>query len=412
MSRVLRRLVLAGGCVATVVTVAALAPVGFAGAAPAGPTMAVGQPVGKVAPGFHASCGAAGPGRARCLSQYRPSTRTGRGAAAAVPPAGYGPADLMSAYKVPASTSTKTVAIVDAFGYPTAESDLAVYRRTFGLPACTVASGCLRIVNQDGAPGPLPEPDFGWAVESALDLQAASAACPTCRLLLVEGNDNLEGALAAATDTAVRLGASVVSNSYGADESNGLQPLEASYDNHPGVPILASSGDFGFGIPSWPAVLPNVIAVGGTTLNRAGDSRGWTEQAWSGAGSGCSAWYDKPAWQHDPNCQMRTTADISADADPDTGLAIYDTFEMDPNDAWLVVGGTSAASPYVAGLIASTGYPQRVTGSSIYAKPASAFYDAVGGSNGFCGEDYLCTGLPGYDAPTGRGTPHGLAAFR
>jgi subtilase family serine protease len=318
----------------------------------------------------------------------------------------------MSAYHLPTGTSRKTVAIVDAFGYPTAEADLAMYRRTFGLPACTVASGCLRIVNQDGAPGPLPDGDFGWALESALDLQAASAACPTCGLLLVEGNDNSLEALAAATDTAVRLGASVVSNSYGTDENNGLQTFEASYNNHPGVPILASSGDFGFGIPSWPAVLPNVIAVGGTTLNRAGNRRGWTEQAWSGAGSGCSAWYDKPAWQRDPNCQMRTTADISAVADPDTGLAVYDTFDIDPSNAWLIVGGTSAASPFVAGLIAATGHPERVTGRTIYAKPASAFYDAVGGSNGFCGGDYLCTGLPGYDAPTGRGTPNGLAAFR
>jgi hypothetical protein len=394
-----------------VLTVAALTPAGMAGAAPSAPIKVVGQPAGKVAPGYHASCAVAGSGRARCLSQYRPSTRTGRAAPAALPAAGYGPADLTSAYQLPATTSTRTVAIVDAFGYPTAEADLAVYRRTFGLPPCTVASGCLRIVNQDGSPSPLPDGDFGWAIESALDLQVTSAACPTCRLLLVEGNDNSFEALAAATDTAVRLGASVVSNSYGADESNGLQPFDASYNNHPGVPILASSGDFGFGIPSWPAVLPNVIAVGGTSLTRASNSRGWTEQAWSGAGSGCSAWYDKPAWQHDPNCPMRTTADISAVADPDTGLAVYDTFGIDPSFAWLVVGGTSAASPFLAGLIAAAGHPQRVTGQSIYAEPGAAFYDAVGGSNGFCGEDYLCTGLPGYDAPTGRGTPHGLAAF-
>ncbi len=407
MIRTLRRLAPAG---AGVVTVAALALVGFAGQAPAAPTTATGQPAGKVAPGFHASCAVAGPGQARCLSQYHSSSRTGRATTAAAPPAGYGPADLASAYNLPTGTSTKTIAIVDAFGYPTAEADLAVYRQTFGLPACTVASGCLRIVNQDGAPSPLPAGDFGWAIESALDLQAASAACPTCRLLLVEGDDNSFEALAAATDTAVRLGASVVSNSYGADENNGLQPFEASYNNHPGVPILASSGDFGFGIPSWPAVLPNVIAVGGTTLTRARNARGWTEQAWSGAGSGCSAWYDKPAWQHDPNCPMRTTADVAAVADPDTGLAVYDTYLFGPG-TWLIVGGTSAASPFIAGVIASTGHPERVTGGSIYAKPASAFYDTVGGSNGFCGEDYLCTGLPGYDAPTGRGTPHGLAAF-
>jgi hypothetical protein len=417
MNALLRRLLVAGIVTVVVAGLAALAPP--ATAAPASPATAAaaagaGAGAAPAATGpaaYRRACGVAAAGAARCLARYRHATAARGGAVAAALPAGYGPADLRSAYKLPATTSTKTVAVILAFDYPKAEADLAVYRQTFGLPACTKASGCFRKVNQDGRAKPLPVGDPGWAVEAALDLQMASAGCPTCKLLLVEGTDPTFDALATAVNTAVRLGASVVSNSYGADEGGGFGPFEAAYD-HPGVPILASSGDFGFTTASVPAVLPTVIAVGGTTLTRAGNGRGWTERVWGGAGSGCSAWYDKPAWQHDPNCQLRTTADISAVADPETGVAVYDTYGLGPDNGWLIVGGTSASSPFLGGVIASTGHPERVSAASLYGKPASAFYDVVGGSNGFCGGDYLCTGLPGYDAPTGLGTPHGLAAFR
>jgi hypothetical protein len=393
-----RRLMLTGLAVATAVV--GLIP----GSVPGASAAPVTRP--------HAACGAAGPGQARCYAQYRTGrpVHSGRSAAAALPE-GYGPADLKSAYALPATTSTKTVAVVLAFDYPSAAADLAVYRSTYGLPACTAASGCFRKLNQDGAAAPLPEPDEGWALEAALDLQMVSAACPTCHLLLVEANDNFFESLAAAVDSAVAAGASVVSNSYGGDESGGDAAIEPSF-NHPGVPVLASSGDFGFTAAQTPAAFPSVIAIGGTSLTRNTSARGWTEQVWNGAGSGCSAWHDKPAWQHDPNCQMRTTADISAVADPDTGVAVYDTFGFTPDTAWLVLGGTSVSSPFLAGVIGSTGHPELVTARKLYAARASAYNDVVGGSNGFCGEDYLCTGLPGYDAPSGRGTPRGLTAFR
>lgn len=402
MGRRLNRLVLAG--LAAAATAAALAPTA-ASAAPVKPGPTPNKAV-------RAACGAAQPGHARCLAQYRAGrpVHSGRSAAAALPD-GFGPADLKSAYALPATTSTKTVAVVLAFDYPSAEADLAVYRSTFGLPACTAASGCFRKVNQQGLAAPLPEADPGWALEAALDLQMVSASCPTCKLILVEGDDNSFEALAAAVDTAVRIGASVVSNSYGGDESGFDATVEASY-NHPGTPILASSGDFGFTTAQTPAALPGVIAIGGTSLVRDGSSRGWSEQVWGGAGSGCSAWHDKPSWQHDPNCQMRTTADISAVADPATGVAVYDTFGIPADQAWLILGGTSVSSPFLAGVIASTGHPEKVTAQRLYAKKASVFNDVVGGSNGFCGDDYLCTGLPGYDAPSGRGTPRGLAAFQ
>ncbi len=304
----------------------------------------------------------------------------------------------------------QTVALVDAFDNPNAEADLAVYRRTFGLPACTTASGCFRKVNQRGAAAPLPAPDAGWGVEVALDLQTVSAACPKCHLLLVESDDDSLASLAAGVDTAVRLGATEVSNSYGTDEFNGMDAFQASY-THPGVPITVSSGDLGFTTAQFPAVLTSVIAVGGTSLVRAHNTRGWSESAWAGAGSGCSAWIDKPSWQHDAHCQLRTVSDLSAVADPATGLAVYNTYGLGPDTGWIVVGGTSASSPFVAGVLALAGNGRRINNaSSLYAHHRSLF-DVTGGSNGFCGGDYLCTGRPGYDAPTGWGTPDGIGAL-
>jgi subtilase family serine protease len=362
----------------------------------------------------HACAVTTAPGYARCFAAVRPGSaghyRTTRTAAA--PPTGYGPADLASAYglgPVRNNGAGRTIAIVDAFDNPRAEADLAVYRRTFGLPACTTGNGCFRKVNQRGTASPLPAGDPGWGVEIALDLQAASAACPRCRLLLVEGDDPQVANLAAAVDTAVRLHATVVSNSYGLDEWGGMRAYQASY-NHPGVAITVSSGDFGFTAAQFPAVLRTVVAVGGTALRRTTAGRGWSESAWFGSGSGCSAWIAKPSWQKDPNCQMRTTADVSAVADPDTGLAVYDTYGLGSDNGWIVVGGTSASAPFVAGVIALGPAPGRyATAQRFYSRPKT-LRDVVGGSNGFCGGDYLCTGLPGYDAPTGLGTPKGIVS--
>jgi subtilase family serine protease len=184
----------------------------------------------------------------------------------------------------------------------------------------------------------------------------------------------------------------------------------AAHYVHPGTSIVASSGDYGFGPASFPAVLGNVISVGGTTLTKAPTTtRGWTEQAWAGASSACSAYIAKPAWQKDKHCSMRTVADVSAVADPNTGLAIYDTFGLGDNNGWLVVGGTSLSSPLIAAMITRSGHEIDDAGY-IYAH-TSALYDPVGGSNGYCDNDYLCTGKKGYDAPTGAGSPHGLGAL-
>jgi len=202
-----------------------------------------------------------------------------------VPATCLSPAQLRSAYNITGmGHSTTTVAIVDAFAYPQAEADLAAYRAQFLLPPCTVASGCLRIVNQTGGTTPPAVVDFGWDVEQGLDLAMVSAMCPNCKILLVQTNDNFNSNLGAGVNEAVALGAHVVSNSYGGGEL-GSQSNEWEY-NHPGVAITASTGDSGYGA-QFPATSPHVTAVGGTTLNMNGNSR-MSETVWGGARSGCS----------------------------------------------------------------------------------------------------------------------------
>ncbi|WP_043665077.1 S53 family peptidase [Streptomyces xylophagus] len=382
-------------------------------------------------------CGTARPGYARCLSRLRPgaahkkaATATPDGAASL--PAGYGPADLQSAYglgpAIAAGGGTgMTVAVVDAYDDPTAEADLAVYRSTYGLPPCTTANGCFTKTNQSGAASPLPVANGSWAVETSLDLQAASAACPACHITLVEGDSASLPALAAAENTAVALGANAVSNSYSAAENSTTSTYASAYD-HPGVAITASSGDSGYQLAApFPADLPTVTAVGGTTLTPAtSTARGWSETAWalnakgSAAGSACSAWFDKPSWQHDTACPGRTVADVSADADPATGYAVYDTtpnpYGITPG--WFIVGGTSASSPFIAGVYALAGNTGQIDDASrLYARRRH-LHDISGGSVSTKGENqdcpttsYLCTALSGYDAPTGLGSPNGTAGF-
>jgi subtilase family serine protease len=353
-------------------------------------------------------CGPAQPGYVRCFAQVRADVHNVPTLAG--PSEGYGPADLRDAYGLPATGAAhQTIAIVDAGDDPAAEADLAVYRQTYGLPPCTTENGCFKKVNQRGDATPLPE-DWGWGLEISLDLDMASAACPSCSILLVEADDPTIPGVADAVDTAVRLGATVVSNSYGVDEVNGIDRYAAAY-RHPGVAIVASSGDFGYGVPSFPAVLDSVVAVGGTSLVKADNARGWTESVWEFASSGCSAWFAKPAWQHDPNCPGRMVADVAAVADPETGPAVFDSYD---GYDWTVVGGTSAAAPYIAGVIGLGGHAELFGDASGLYTATSGLNDVAAGTNAGrtdCGGDYLCTGLAGYDGPTGNGTPAGLSAF-
>jgi N-acetylneuraminic acid mutarotase len=351
-------------------------------------------------------------GQARCFALVRSDIKPlVSPAGPAVTPNGYGPADLQGAYKLPsaAAGAGQTVAIVDAFDDPTAEADLATYRAQYGLPPCTTANGCFSKVNQNGAAAPLPTPDVGWAQEISLDLDMVSAACPQCHILLVEGNDNSFDNLAASVNTAASLGAKYISNSYG---SNGEDPSETAYDsfyNHPGVVVTASTGDGGYGT-SYPATAPGVTAVGGTSLTQDTSPRGWSEAAWAGAGSGCSTVEPKPSFQTDAGCPRRSIADVSSVADPQTGVAVYDSYQF---QGWSVFGGTSASSPLIASVYALGGTPAAGSNpeSYPYANPGS-LYDVTTGDNGTCTPAYLCTAGAGFDGPTGLGTPNGTAAFR
>ena len=327
--------------------------------------------------------------------------------AAAATPSGYGPADIRAAYNLSNTTSgAKTVAVVDAYNDPTAESDLATYRSTYGLPACTTANGCFRKVSQTGSTTRLPRTDAGWAQEISLDLDMVSAACWDCHILLVEASTPSFANLGTAVNYAAKQpGVVAISNSYGGSDSSAT----SAYD-HPGIAITASTGDSGYGVQS-PASFPTVVAVGGTSLTRSSTTRGWTESAWSGAGSGCSTINAKPSWQTAvTQCAKKANADVSAVADPKTGVAVYDSTAYQGSSGWMVFGGTSASAPVVASVYAlsrnTAGYPASYT----WAHPGG-LNDVTTGSNGSCSPALWCTAVNGWDGPTGLGTPNGISAF-
>jgi hypothetical protein len=326
---------------------------------------------------------------------------------------GYGPSQLQSAYNIASAAASSggnaTVALVDAFDYPSAASDLATYRSAAGLPAANFTK-----VNQNGQASPLPSPapaSDDWTLEEALDIDMVSAVCPNCHIVLVEAQDDQGTGLYTAENTAASM-AGYISNSWGGTDDSSDSTFDPNF-NHPGTVITASAGDSGFGA-IYPATSRFVVSVGGTTLNTASNSRGWTESVWgsssggSGTGSGCSSWESKPTWQTDTGCSRRTDNDIAADADPSTGVAVYDTSNGD--GGWNEVGGTSASSPMIAAMYALAGNAGSTPAQDIYQHTGNLF-DVTSGADGSCSPSYLCTAGTGYDGPTGWGTPNGLAAF-
>jgi len=323
-------------------------------------------------------------------------------------PSGLGPADIQSAYKLDATKgSGATIAIIDAYNYPNAESDLAAYRTKYGLPACTKANGCLKIVNQNGQTSPLPANSPAgddWSVEAALDLDSASAACPNCKLILIEANDDQSDGLFIAQNAAAAMGATVASNSWGGPD-DGNSPSYETYFNHPGTGYFVASGDNGNtgSSPDYPSTSAYVTGVGGTSLVKSSSgTRGWTEGAWNGAGSSCSKLIAKPSYQTSSACAKRAAADVSAVADPNTGVAVYNA----ANGGWIVVGGTSAACPIVAAIYALTGHGNAGPGYA-YAH-ATSYFDVTSGKNGSC-SGAMCNAGAGWDGPTGIGSPNGAA---
>jgi hypothetical protein len=301
--------------------------------------------------------------------------------AAAIP--GLHPADLQSAYGLPSLNAGATVAVVDAYDNPTAESDLAVYRAAFGLPACTSTNGCFRKVNQRGQTSSYPAANVGWAQETALDLEMVSAACPRCAILLVEADSALIDDLGAGVDTAAAYGAAAISNSYYAIEWKQESDEDVHY-RHNRIAVTASSGDRGY--PSYPAASRYVTAVGGTTL--AGGPGNWTESPWKYTGHGCSKMIWRPRWQPGP-CRGRSAVDMAAVADPQTGVATFST----QGGGWFVAGGTSVGAPLVAAAYALSGVP---------AGPWYSYYRPQG---------FHAIGGGGYQPITGLGSPNGVVSL-
>jgi hypothetical protein len=365
-------------------------------------------------------CAPAKKGQFTCFALRRTDVASAKGVLPSTVPAGYGPGDLASAYNLPSNGGAgATVALIDAYDDPNAEADLAVYRTQFGLPACTTANGCFSKVDETGGTA-YPPADPGWSGEISLDLDMVSAVAPAAHILLVEANTANFADLGASVDEAVSLGADYVSNSYGTSYTStpgsGEDPSETTamdpYYNHPGVAVVASSGDGAYGV-AYPAASQYVTSVGGTSLVQDSSTRGWSESVWNdsygGGGSGCSVYEPKPSFQTDTGCANRTVTDVSAVADPATGVSVYDSYQA---TGWQVYGGTSAASPIIAAVYADAGTPAAGTypNSYPYASPGS-LNDVTTGSNGTCTPAYLCTAGPGYDGPTGLGTPDGAAAF-
>ena len=331
---------------------------------------------------------------------------------------GFDPQDLQSAYRIPISGGeTQTIALVDAYGYPTAEEDLAKYRERYGLPPCTKANGCFKKVNQEGVEDNYPPDKEGWETESALDIEMASAACPHCHIMLAEANSSFGESLRETVDTAARLGATEISNSYGSFEQfcgNECENEAPSYD-HPGILITVSAGDGGYDnyerggdSPNFPADLPSVVAVGGTVLRRADNARGWTEEVWSGGGSGCAKLWPKPIWQTDTGCSGRMSDDVAAVAACESPVSTYAKGQK----GWEDICGTSVSSPLVAGIEAhASEYSRSLPGADAFYEDPEALFDVTAGSNGTCTPPathaYYCHAGVGYDGPTGNGSPDG-----
>jgi subtilase family serine protease len=329
---------------------------------------------------------------------------------ASAPAAGaLSPTQVRAAYGLTGIDSTRTVAIVDAYGYTNLARDLATYRSYYNLPACPLGT-CLTIMNQTGG-STLPAMDLGWAQEQALDVDAVSATCPSCKILVVQANSASIADLGAAVSTAAKqAGVVAISNSYGGGDLS-----DATYGapyNHPGIAITASTGDNGYKGASFPASSAYVTAVGGTSLSMSGTTR-VSETVWSGSGSGCSSYNTAlaVAAPFATGCAKRAMADVSAAANPSTGgLAVYYP-SSSTSSTWGQFGGTSESSPIIASVyaLAGSGY----SNATPYTQGTSGnLHDVTSGSNArHCPVSQWCKARTGWDGPTGLGTPNGTGAF-
>jgi subtilase family serine protease len=362
-------------------------------------------------------------------------------------PTGYNPVQFHTGYNLPCTVGGTTalsvcssvttyggqvIGIVDAYNDPTVASDLKTYDSTEGIAPCpqgslNISSACLTVVNQKGGTS-LPRTNSGWALEISLDVQTAHEICQTCKILLVEASSNSFSNLGTAVNEAAALGATEISNSYGGGESSG-ETSNDWYYTHLGIAVTVSSGDTGNAV-EYPAASPDVVSVGGTSLNLNSVSNTYSsESAWSSGGSGCSAYETANSWQTavsdwSSTASSTTTgcgtkrgiADVSADADPNTGASVYDSTKYNGQSGWWQVGGTSLSSPLTAAVFAlAGGTPAGMNAQSVpYSKFTSGTsgnsHDVTTGSNGVCGT-IMCNAATGYDGPTGLGTPNGTGGY-
>ncbi len=381
----------------------------------------------------HQACPSVTINHARCFA--RVTTHGAASPAVGADSSGfYGPVQFHTAYQLPctpggpvqavcttpSSYGPATVAIVDAGGYSsssgTLQDDLQAYDSYYNLPACTAANGCLTVVNQSGATSPLPpNVSSGWSTEMAMDVQVAHLVCQTCKIVLVEANDDTIANIAAAEATAASYNPVAISNSWGSSTDTTAYD---SYFKRKGVAVLAATGDAGTDTngQSWPADIPEVVAVSGTTLQLNTNNTWASETLWSGSGGGCSVNYTAPSWQTSlPNwatsgCSNggRAFGDIAADANPSTGAAVY------INGAWYEVGGTSLATPLVAAMYALEGGMSssvNAVGTLYKNYSSSVFHDITSGSDCTGSNQLNCTAGVGFDVPSGLGAPYGLGAF-
>ncbi len=402
----------------------------------------------------------------------------GDGSPESGPAGGLTPTQLADAYgyEPNAGGSGQTLAIVDAYDDPNIEADLQTFDQQYGISACTSANGCFRKVSEIGSATALPEADkSGWSLEISLDVEVAHSTCPQCKILLVEARNPGFKDLAKAVEEAAALGATEISNSYGGSEAGFGASERTAYD-HPGIVITAATGDEGYydwtrlngkkknppGAPDAPATLPSVVAVGGTTLYLDEAGKREREMVWNGngaldssafaegaSGGGCSTLFTAQPWQQDApgfaetGCgDKRLAADVAADANPDTGFDIYDSYDCgeecekdkDGSD-WLTIGGTSLSTPLISAMYALAGGSNGVSYPALtlygHLGEPSALFDVTEGGNGYCDDEGLacganedfkldvdcegtsaCNAAPGLDGPSGVGTPNSLSLFK
>ncbi|HET6877536.1 MAG TPA: putative Ig domain-containing protein [Jatrophihabitans sp.] len=377
------------------------------------------------------SCPPPAPGQVTCFAIFHaPAVPAGRAAAAAAAGAvaGYGPTELAAAYQIPPSDTTAAVAVVTAYNDPDVASNLAAYRRQFGLPDC--ATDCLQVVDQYGQANLPTEQAADWIGETDLDVQMIAAVCPTCHITVVEANSQSARDMYQAVRTASTLSHYVVM-SWGSPEWGRVAANNRRNFGARDVAYVAASGDYGWGRAYYPASSPSVLAVGGTRLERSTtDPRGWTETVWNSddgraTGAGCSGYFPQASWQAPSAadvCTERAVADISLVADPADGVAVLTDPApgTDSGPTWTIAGGTSVGAPIAAAMYAIAGQPSGYAHPSAYPyynqyyNPA-ALTDVVSGNDLFlepgCDPSAQCTARAGYDAPSGLGTPAGIAAF-